>query len=309
MTPLHVALAGSSGFLGTHLRQELERRGHGVTALVRREARGPQESSWDPTTGVIDPDVIGAADVVVNLAGSPLLGNPHSRRWARELEESRVSTTRLLAETVAAVATPPAFLAGNGISWYGDHGDADLTEEADTRGHALLTRVTRAWEAAARPAVAAGARVCVLRTAPVMDRRSPPLSQLRLLFRAGLGGRLGSGEQYMPMISLRDWVGAVAFLAEHSIAAGRFNLSTEHAPTNREFTQDLAAQLHRPAIAAVPSVVLRTAAGPMAPELLGSVRAVPAALLEAGYRFADPDVTSVLASGLAGLDADSAPPS
>lgn len=303
MTPetrSHVVLAGASGFLGTHLRTELVARGHRVTSLVRRPANGPSESTWDPASGVIDPLLIAEADVVVNLAGSPTLGNPHSSKWARELLESRVGTTKLLANTIAAAAVPPAFLAGNGISWYGDHGSAELPETGDTRGHAMLTTVTRSWQAATEPAATAGARVCILRTSPVMDRRSAPLAQLRVLFKTGLGGRIGSGRQYMPMISLRDWVGAVAFLASHPTAAGPVNLCCVEAPTNREFTKTLAQALHRPAFAAVPSPVLKVAAGAMAPELLGSVRAVPQALLDLGYEFADPDVESVVATGLAG---------
>lgn len=300
--PLHVVIAGSSGFLGTHLRAELDRRGHRTTVLVRREARGADESRWDPASGRVDEGLISAADVVVNLAGSPTLGNPHSKKWAEELRTSRVTSTRVLADAIASSRVPPAFLAGNGISWYGDHGDTALTEAADTRGQALLTRVTREWEAAARPAADAGSRVCVLRTSPVMDRRSAPLQQLRLLYSAGLGGRLGSGEQYMPLISLRDWVGAVAFLAESTgpdAVAGPVNLATVTAPTNRQFTEALATRLRRPAFATVPSPVLRLAGGAMAPELLGSVRAVPQVLLDAGYEFADPDIDAVLAAGLA----------
>ena len=180
---------------------------------------------------------------MVNLAGSPTLGNPHSEKWARELRESRVTTTRVLAEAIATSDRKPAFLAGNGISYYGDRrdaGDPVLDESADSRGDALLTSVTRDWQAAAEPAAEAGARVCVLRTAPVMDRRSEPLKQLRLLFRAGLGGRLGDGSQHMPMISLRDWVGAAVHLAEHADASGPFNLCCPQTPTNAEFTEALA---------------------------------------------------------------------
>ena len=160
--------------------------------------------------------------MVVNLAGSPTLGNPHSEKWARELRESRVTTTRVLADAIAASDRKPAFLAGNGISYYGDRGDSGpvLDESADSRGDALLTSVTREWQAAAEPAAEAGARLCVLRTAPVMDRRSEPLKQLRLLFLAGLGGKLGDGRQRMPMISLRDWVGAIVHLAEHAGRVG-----------------------------------------------------------------------------------------
>jgi uncharacterized protein (TIGR01777 family) len=296
---MQIVIAGASGFLGTHLSDELVRRGHAVTALVRRPTSALDESTWDPYAGIYDRDVIERADVVVNLAGSPTAGNPHSQKWARELRESRVTTTRLLARAVADADTPPAYLAGNGISWYGDHGDQVLTEDSNSRGDALLTRVTREWQAAADPAVEAGARVCVLRTSPVMDRRSEPLRQLRMLFRLGLGARLGDGEQYMPMISLRDWVGGVVHLAEHDTAAGPFNLTAPEAPTNAEFTQVLAAAVHRPAVVVAPKVLLKVAAGQMAPELLGSLRVRPAALEGVGYGFRDRDVAAVLAAGLA----------
>ena len=291
-------IAGASGFLGSRLRASLVGAGHDVTSLVRR-APGPGEARWDPYAADLDPAAVESADVVVNLAGSPTLGNPHSQKWAEELRKSRVTTTRVLAEAIAASTRRPAFLAGNGISFYGDHGDEPLTEAADTRGDAFLTSVAIDWQAAAQPAVDAGARVCVLRTAPVMDRASAPLHQQLLLFRAGLGGRLGNGQQYMPMISLRDWVGAVTFLGEHDDVAGPVNLCCPATPTNAEFTAALARAVHRPAVLQVPAVVLRPAAGRMAPELLGSVRAVPRVLEDAGFRFADRTVAEVLASATA----------
>ncbi len=295
---LHVVMAGASGFLGTHLTDELVRRGHSVTALTRRSTSAPDESTWDPYAGSYDRAVIESADVVVNLAGSPTAGNVHSKKWARELRESRVTTTAVLARAIAEASSTPAFLAGNGIAWYGDHGDQVLTEASDSRGHALLTEVTRDWQAAADPAVEAGSRVCILRTSPVMDRRSPPLKQLRLLFKLGLGGKLGDGRQHMPMISLRDWVGGVAHLAEHPSADGPINLCCSEQPTNAEFTRSLASALHRPSFATVPSPVLRVAAGPMSPELLGSVNVRPAALEESGYEVRDRHVDAVLRAGL-----------
>jgi uncharacterized protein (TIGR01777 family) len=296
-----VLLAGASGFLGRHLREALLARGHTVTSLTRAEAAGSDQATWDPYAGRLDASLVEAADVVVNLAGSPTLGNPHSEAWARELRESRVITTRVLADAISWSDRKPAFLAGNGISYYGDHadvGDPVLDESADSRGDALLTSVTRGWQAATEPAAEAGARVCVLRTAPVMDRRSPPLKQLRLLFLAGLGGRLGDGRQRMAMISLRDWVGAAVHLAEHEGAAGPFNLCCPQTPTNAEFTEALAEQLHRPSFATVPAFALRTGAGRMAPELLGSLNVVPAALEASGYEFRDRDVAAVLRTGL-----------
>lgn len=290
-------LAGASGFLGTRLRESLALAGHDVTALVRRPA-GAGQVQWDPYTGGLDPAVLEQVDVVVNLAGAPTVGNPHSRKWARELRRSRVTTTRVLADAIATSARKPAFLAGNAIAIYGDHGDEPVTEAADSRGDSFLTEVTREWKDATRPAVDAGARVCVLHTVPVMDRRSAPLKQLRLLFKTGLGGRIGSGQQYMPMISTRDWVAATTFVAEHPELDGPVNLCCADTPTNARFTSELADLLNRPALAPVPAIVLKQAAGKLAPELLGSIRAVPEKLLTAGFRFADPEVSSVLRTGL-----------
>jgi uncharacterized protein (TIGR01777 family) len=291
-------IAGASGFLGSRLSERLVQQGHHVTALVRR-APGPGEAQWDPYSATLDAELVEGADVVVNLAGSPTLGNPHSATWAERLRTSRVTTTRVLAEAIAASSRRPAFLAGNGISFYGDHGDEPLTEQADSRGDAFLTTVTIAWQAAAEPAADAGGRVCILRTSPVMDQRSAPLRQQLLQFKAGLGGRFGSGRQYMPMISLRDWVAAVAFLGDHDEISGPVNLCCPQVPTNAEFTEQLAAAVHRPAVVTVPATVLRLTAGRMAPELLGSVRAVPQVLLDAGFEFADRTAADVIASATA----------
>ena len=295
---LHVVVAGSSGFLGRHLVHRLRSEGHTVERLVRGRAQGPDEVPWDPYSGHLDPEVLRGADVVVNLAGSPTAGNPHSSSWARELRESRVTTTRVLAQAVAACERPPVFLAGNGISYYGDHGATPVTDFTDSRGDALLTSVTRDWEAATTAAREAGARVVVLRTSPVLDREAPPLKQMLLPFRLGLGARLGDGRQYFPCISLRDWVGAVTFAATSDDLTGPVILSCPHPPTNAELTAALADAVHRKARLAVPSLLIRTGAGPMAPELLGSVNAQPEALQRAGYRFQDLDVRDVLSAAL-----------
>lgn len=296
---MRVVIAGASGFLGGHLSDHLRVHGHEVTALVRRPVQDGHEARWDPYAGELDAAVIEAADVVVNLAGTPLVGNVHSKTWAVRVLQSRVVTTRVLAGAIAAGERKPAFLAGNGIAYYGHHGSEQVTEASDSRGDAFLTRVAHAWQAATEPAAETGARVCVLRSAPVMDRTSPPLRQLRPLFRLGLGPRLGDGSQHMPIVSLRDWVGAVAFLAESHDVSGPFNICCPEPPTNAEFTRALARALRRPAFLAVPRPVLEKATGQMAPEVLGSVNARPAALERAGYDFQDQDVTDVLATALA----------
>ena len=296
---MHVLIGGASGFLGRHLREALRARGHTTTSLVRREPSADEESRWDPSAGRVDAQVVEDADVVVNVAGSPTIGNPYSRSWAHDLRESRVTTTRTLADAVAASTRKPAFLAGNAVAVYGDHGDHPVTEDGDSRGHTLMGEVTRVWQAAAQPAVDAGARVCVLRTAPVMDRESEPLRMLRRLYRLGLGGRLGSGRQYFPMVSLRDWLAAVVHLAEHPDADGPVNLCCPETPTMAEFNRALARAVGRPAVVPVPAPAIRLATAPLAEEGLGSFNLVPRRLLDLGFEFRDHDVTEVIAAGLA----------
>jgi uncharacterized protein (TIGR01777 family) len=297
--PLNVVIAGASGFLGSHLSDEMRRRGHAVTALVRRPTAGAGESTWDPYAGTLDRDVIERADVVVNLAATPTVGNPYSRKRIAGMRESRVTTTRVLAEAIAGSERKPSFLAGNAVGYYGDHGDEVITEESDSRGDSPLTAMSRDWEAASDPARDAGARVCRLRTAPVMDRTSPPLKQMRLAFKAGLGTRMGNGRQYFPMVSLRDWLAAAAFLAEHESASGPFNICCPTTPTNAEFTDALARAVHRKAFLVVPGPVLKVAAGQMAPELLGSLNIRPVAIEALGYRFEDRHVDDVLVAARA----------
>jgi uncharacterized protein (TIGR01777 family) len=295
---MQIVMAGASGFLGSHLAAALRERGHAVTPLVRREAEAG-ESSWDPYAGRLDQAVIDAADVVVNVAGTRLLGNPHSGRYRRNLWDSRVVTTSVLADAVAASASPPAFIAQNASAWYGDHGTEVLNEESDSRGDAFMTRVAREWQAATEPATAVGARVCVLRTVPVIHPDSLTLKVLVPAFRLGLGARLGDGRHYFPVISLRDWVDATTLLVESDTAAGPVNLCSPEPPTNREFTDAFADAVGRRARITVPAPVLRLGAGPLAPETLGSFRIEPAALESLGYEFQDRDVREVMGRAFA----------
>ncbi len=295
---MRVLVAGASGFLGTHLVEGLRANGDEVRALVRSEPNGPDQVRWDPAHGVLDPTALDGVHVVVNVAGSPTIGNPHSKKWAHNLRQSRVTTTRTLAEAIAQHPDRPAYLAQNGVGWYGDHGAEVITETADSRGDAFMTQVSRDWQDAATPAVEAGARVCFLRTVPVYDRSSPPLKQLLLLFKLGLGARLGDGRQFFPVISLRDWVGAAIHVAHVPSMSGPVNLCAPRTPTNAEFTQALASALHRKALLGVPAFVIKPGAGRMANEVLGSLNVTPEALDEAGFEFQDHDVDDVLAAAL-----------
>ena len=292
-------LAGGSGFLGTAWRDHLAREGHEVVRLVRGDALSASESHWDPYAGQVDRAVIEAADVVATLSGAPLAHWPWTESYQRTFTDSRVATTRTLAEAVASSDRRPALLAQNGISGYGDRGDELLTEDASTDADTFMAGVARQWQAAAEPAADAGARVVVMRTAVVLDRRGGPVKLLLPVFKAGLGGPIGSGEQYLSTITLTDWVRAATHLATHAEAQGVYNLSAPNASTNAEFGRELGRQLHRPAKVPVPSFVLDALAGTVSSELLNSARVEPARLLAEGFVFEHPTIEARLAAALA----------
>jgi uncharacterized protein len=291
---MRIVMAGSSGFLGRELTRRLRAQDHEVVRLVRRPPEGRDERQWDPAVAALGHEVVDGVDVVVNLCGSPLLGIPYNPGYYRKLRDSRIRPTRLLAEAIAGSDRPAALVNASGTSAYGDHGAAEVIEDSELRGEEPLAELIRDWEAATEPARRAGARVCLMRTAPVMSPGSEAMRVLAPMFRLGLGARLGSGRQYFPLVSQEDRLAAALFLITSASAQGPFNLCCPATPTNAEFTETLAAALGRRARLAVPAPFLRLGAGPMAGELLRSMNLRPAALLAAGFDFAHPDVQSVL---------------
>jgi uncharacterized protein len=296
---MRLVLAGASGFLGTAWRDHLAREGHEVVRLVRGEAMSASESHWDPYAGQVDRGLIESADVVANLAGAPLAHWPWTEAYKRTFVDSRVVTTRTLAEAIAASDRKPAFLAQNGVAGYGDQGDVPLTEESASTADTFMGGVTRAWQDAAGPAADGGARVVVMRTSVILDKRGGALKPLLLAFKAGLGGPIGSGEQYFSTISMFDWVRAATYLATHDAAQGVYNLSAPHPSTNGEFARELARMLHRPSAVAMPAWPIRKAVGAVSSELLSSTRVEPARLLAEGFEFEHPTLQSRLTAALA----------
>ncbi|HET7355920.1 MAG TPA: TIGR01777 family oxidoreductase [Nocardioidaceae bacterium] len=295
---MRFVIAGASGLLGTALRDRLAGEGHEVVRLVRGRQETASESSWDPYAGRLDQSVIDGADVVVCLSGAPLAHWPWTESYKKTFTDSRVRTTRTLAEAVAASPRKPVLLAQNGIAGYGDRGDTVLTEESDTDAPTFMGGVTRQWEEATRPAAEAGARVVVLRSSVVLDRRGGALKPLRLVFQAGAGGPLGSGDQYFSTISAQDWVRAVIFLAGRDDCSGPINVSGPNPTTNAEFGQELARILHRPAVLRVPAWPIRAALADISSELLSSTRVEPAQLLAAGFEFDHPTLHDRLVAAL-----------
>jgi hypothetical protein len=294
-----VAVTGASGLIGTALVRRLQAEGHEVLRLTRSAPSAPDQVRWDPAAGELDPDALAKADAVVHLAGKNI---GDRLRWTagtkRELLQSRVQGTGLVASTLADLARGPGgprvLVCASGVHYYGDRGDAVLTEST-SGGRGFLADVVQRWEAAADPARAAGLRVVHLRTGLVQDANGAGLPKQVLMFRFGLGGRLGSGRQWLSWISLDDVVGAYLHALAREDLAGPVNATSPNPVSNAEFTKVLARVLGRPALLHVPAIAPKLVLGELADELLfTSMRARPARLLETGFRFELPELEATL---------------
>lgn len=294
---MKVAVAGSSGLIGTGLQAALRSEGHEVVRLVRRPAEGRDEVRWDPVRGELDPAHLGGVEAFVNLAGAGIGDKKWTPERRKEVLDSRVVPTRLLAETAAKLdPLPRAFLGGSAVGWYGyDTGDTEKTE-ADPPGHGFLTDVVMAWEQAAAPAKEAGIRTVLLRSGIVQSSAGGVLARQLAPFKLGLGGRLGSGRQYLPWISLADEVGAIMFCLTAEEVSGPVNLTAPEPVTNAEFTRTLGRLLHRPTLVPTPPAALKALFGEnlVREMLLGGTRAVPAKLQEHGFRWLHPTLEVAL---------------
>ena len=291
---MDVAITGSSGLIGTALAASLRQDGHTVRPVVRSDG-GPGTVRWDPAAGTIDAGALAGVDAVVHLAGAGI----GDKRWTDARKEvvlrSRVDGTTLLSRTIAGLDPKPAvLLSASGISVYGDRGD-EVQTEACPSGSGFLAEVVDAWEASTAAASEAGIRVAHLRSAVVLDQGGGALAKQLPLFRFGLGGRLGSGEQWFPWISLDDEVGAITHLLTSEVS-GPVNLVAPEQVTNARFTEVLASVLGRPAILPIPRFGPALLLGrELAEQLLfWSVRAAPEVLLADGYRFVHPTLEGSL---------------
>jgi hypothetical protein len=290
-----VAVSGASGFIGSALVAALRRNGANLLRLVRREARAPDEIAWDPATGRIDASRLEGVTEVVHLAGENIAGGRWTEARKRRILESRVRGTTQLAEALAGLQRPPTvWVSASAIGFYGDRGDAVLTE-TEPPGTGFLTEVVGAWERAADPARRAGIRVVHPRFGVMLHPSGGMLKPVLLPFRLGLGARLGAGRQWMSWVSLRDGIGIIRFLLEQREAHGPLNATSPAPVTNAEFTSALARALHRPAWMVIPRFLLELVLGDLAREtLLESTRAVPSRLTALGYRFQDPELQPAL---------------
>jgi uncharacterized protein (TIGR01777 family) len=292
--PLTIAITGATGLLGTNLAALLTTGGHRVVRVVRHPT-SDHDLRWDPATGRIDAEGLEGVDAVVHLAGESIAGGRWTRAAKQRVRDSRVRGTRLLAETLARLGRRPAVLvSASAIGYYGDRGDALLDEQSGSGG-GFLGEVCTAWEAATAPAWDAGIRVVNLRIGIVLTPAAGALAKMLPPFRLGLGGRLGSGKQWMSWISLDDTIGAIHHAIVSPALQGPVNAVAPEPVTNAEFTRTLARVLHRPALMPVPAAGLRLALGEMADTLLlASCRVVPAKLQASGYHFRHPTLESAL---------------
>ena len=292
---VRIVVTGSSGLIGTAVVRSLRARGDDVQRLVRRAPAAPDETFWDPAANALDAAKLAGTDAIVHLAGVNVATHRWNARRKTLIRDSRVCSTRLLSETIAALAPPPpTLICASGVSYYGHDNDRWFTE-SDPPGTGFLADVCRQWEAAAEPARAAGIRVVHLRIGVVLSTAGGALPRMLKPVRLGLGGPIGSGRQFMSWITLDDLVRVVAFVLDHHELRGPVNAVAPQPVTNREFMRALGRVLHRPVWLPLPAFAVRMALGEMGRELLlGSLRVRPARLLDAAFDFACPAIEPAL---------------
>jgi uncharacterized protein len=293
---MHVGITGASGLIGSALTARLTAEGHTTTPFVRRDPRAG-EIGWNPASGELDPNNLTSLDAIVHLAGAGIGDHRWTDEYKRTLLDSRVDGTTLLAETLAQLGPdgPRVLLSGSAVGFYGDRGD-EVVDEHSEAGDGFLTEICVAWEGATTAAASAGVRVAHLRTGIVLSKQGGALKKMLPLFRFGVGGRFGSGEQWMSWISITDHVRAVQHLLTADIE-GPVNLTAPNPVRNHEFAATLATVLHRPAFLPVPAFGPKLLLGSeLADTLLFDGQRVDPAVLraDANFAFDHPDLESAL---------------
>jgi uncharacterized protein (TIGR01777 family) len=292
---MRILLTGSSGLIGRALLSFLTSDGHKVVTLTRSKTHATGlHISWDPDADIIDKDDLEDFDAVVHLAGESIVGRWTTEKKARILE-SRAKGTRLLCETFAHLRSRPMVLvSASAIGYYGDRGEQVL-DEGSSAGTLFLSEVAKAWEDATEPAKRHGIRVVNLRIGFVLSKAGGGLGTMLLPFKLGIGGRVGSGLQYISWIAIDDVVGAISHAILADSLRGPVNAVAPNPVTNQEFTKTLGRVLYRPTIFPLPAFAARMVMGEMANELLlASARINPSRLLESGYEFRFPELKGAL---------------
>lgn len=294
---MDVAITGSSGLIGTELKKQLAAQGHRPIGVVRRAPKaGADEIRWDPDNGSIDAASLEGVDAVIHLAGAGVGDKRWNDERKRVIMDSRVDGTSLLATTLAGLDAPPSvFVSGSAVGYYGHGGESVLTESSPA-GSDFLATVCVAWEEAAAEAIDAGIRTVLARTGVVLTPKGGALSKLLPLFKLGVGGRMGSGKQWFPWISLDDEVAALVWLLDSDVS-GPVNLVAPNVVTNNDFTKALGGALGRPTLFPVPSFGPKLVIGSELAEtlLFFSQRIEPTVLNDSGYPFIHKTIDEALA--------------
>jgi uncharacterized protein len=291
---LDVLVSGSTGLIGSALVSALRDEGHRVVRLTRSQDAGDDAVRWDPSAGEIDADRLEGIDAVVHLAGENIVRRWTSNKKAR-IRNSRVQGTRLLAETLARLATPPrVMVSASATGYYGDRGDEFLREE-NAPGDNFLAGLCQEWEAAADPVREVGVRVVHPRLGLVLSPQGGALGVTLPVFKLGGGGRIGSGRQYWPWVAIDDVVGSILYALKTDSLEGPVNVSVPDPPTNAQYTSTLGRVLNRPTFFSLPAPIARLMLGQLADELLlASQRVEPARLKESGYEYRHPELEGAL---------------
>jgi uncharacterized protein (TIGR01777 family) len=301
---VRVLIAGGSGFLGQKLAVRLGADGHQVQILTRRSSNSPDAITWKPdgAAGSL-PQHLEAAGAVVNLAGESLARWPWTAARKEALRTSRILSTHTIASAIAACARPPRiFVSGSAVGYYGPHGDEPVTE-ATPPGTDFLARLCVEWEQEARAAERPGTRLCIVRTGLALSTDGGALPTMIRPFKFGVGGPLGSGQQYVPWIHVDDWTAMVMWMIQTDGATGAFNASAPTPVTGRTFAHTLGRALGRPAILPAPASALRLVMGDMADMVLNGQRQLPVHAEQLGFQFSyralEPALQSLLMSPVA----------
>jgi uncharacterized protein (TIGR01777 family) len=293
---MRIVIAGASGLVGRALVERLRAGGHEVVRLVRRESRGRDEIAWDPASGALGAGKLEGVGGMINLSGETLAGGRWTAQRRERILNSRIHATRTLVDAMQRMQQKPSvFLSASAAGYYGNRGEEVLTETSGS-GVGFLADVCCDWESQALRAAQCGVRVGLLRFGLIVAGEGGALAKMLPLFRLGLGGRMGSGQQWTSWIAIDDVVGGICHAIEDERCAGPMNFVAPAAVTNAEFARSLGKVLKRPAWLPAPAWALRIAFGRgLADEaLLSSLRVAPRRLAEVGYAFAHPTLESAL---------------